>query len=768
MVASVTPIDQHEQRSPWHIGPLTLVPPAPYAESALALQRSGLGGPLPLPSLQKFPPPTGWSGAGALYPSGADVAAWTEDTPAANVGLRLADGVKGIDVDAYGDKEGASTLAAAEATLGALPPTFMSTSRHDGVSGIRLFRAPADTVLVSTLGAAGYGPHVEMVQPTHRYVVAPPSIHPEGREYRWVGPDGVDLLPGEVPSVDDLPELPPAWVAGLAVDAERADVGREVLAPLDTWPAAAATDPYVVQVCAGIATDIPRGDWHAWTFSTACRLAAAARLGLITRADLSASHRVVVARLRTARSSRSSGEEPEREAARCWRDAVERTARMTVEQARISLGIREAPAPTTATATAEDAPAADQLDEVVAGFWRARPCLAHIHQFAHARMVSPWALLGVVMARAVAAAPPTLVLPATVGGYGSLNLFVALVGESGGGKGAAEAAARDAVVLATEVESASVGSGEGIGHLYAHREKGGVVRDRTSVLFTVPEVDTLTALGSRQGATLLPQLRSAWSGEALGFAYADPTKRLPIEGHTYRMAVVLGVQPGRAAGLLEDSDGGTPQRFVWLPVTDPTIPAEPVAEPEPLSVALPRMLPSSRYVMRVCDTAVQRIRAARLARARGEGDPLDGHALFCRLKVAAALALLEEREIVTDEDWRLADVVMRVSHLTRAGVAAHLRSQSERANVARGKAEGARAAVAAEAVADHTAQRVGRVLVRHLRNHGEQSRNDLRKRLPGRDRPHYDEALARLESAGLVSVTETEHGERLALAEVDP
>lgn len=48
----------------------------------------------------------------------------------------------------------------------------------------------------------------------------------------------------------------------------------------------------------------------------------------------------------------------------------------------------------------------------------------------------------------------------------------------------------------------------GIAHLYAHRERGEVVRD--AVLFTVPEVDDLTALGTRRGATLLPQLRSAW------------------------------------------------------------------------------------------------------------------------------------------------------------------------------------------------------------------------------------------------------------------
>jgi len=64
-------------------------------------------------------------------------------------------------------------------------------------------------------------------------------------------------------------------------------------------------------------------------------------------------------------------------------------------------------------------------------------------------------------------------------------------------------------------------------------------------------------------------------GEPLGFSYADPAKALPIAPHSYRMGLVLGVQPGRAGPLLKDADGGTPQRFVWLPATDPYAPDRP-------------------------------------------------------------------------------------------------------------------------------------------------------------------------------------------------
>jgi len=102
---------------------------------------------------------------------------------------------------------------------------------------------------------------------------------------------------------------------------------------------------------------------------------------------------------------------------------------------------------------------ADELE--LDTFWRARPVLAHLHAFARARRVAPWALLGVTLARVVAVVPPVVVLPSLVGSYGSLNLFVGVVGRSGAGKGTAESAAVDAVPLPGPVATATIGSGEG-------------------------------------------------------------------------------------------------------------------------------------------------------------------------------------------------------------------------------------------------------------------------------------------------------------------
>jgi hypothetical protein len=225
-------------------------------------------------------------------------------------------------------------------------------------------------------------------------------------------------------------------------------------------------------------------------------------------------------------------------------------------------------------------------------FWDERPLLRHIFDFSRARRVSPWAVLGVELVRASTSTQPTLALPPLIAGYASLNLFVALVGISGSGKGGAERVASDAITMPI-IERATLGSGEGIAHSYRKRKRDGTIEElRSQMLFSVPEVDTLAAVAGRQGATLLPELRRAWSGESLGFAYADATRRLPMIEHSYRLGLILGVQPARARTLLDDIDGGTPQRFVWLPAIDRAAPDVAPTAPPPITWEPPRFEPS--------------------------------------------------------------------------------------------------------------------------------------------------------------------------------
>jgi hypothetical protein len=215
--------------------------PGPYATAAASYFTAGWPSVLPLPAGRKHPPPVGYTGRGALIPSRADVQCWIEEQPGANIGVRPPEGVVGVDVDAYGGKQGKATLEELEARLGPLPRRRRTTSRDDGLSGIYWLRVPLG------LGWPGVlGPGIEVIQPAHRYGVMPLSVHPEtGRPYQWVTQDG-EVLGWEPPRVEELEAMPAAWVAEFGKAAVPEPVGSrtQVLpADADAWLEALAPGP---------------------------------------------------------------------------------------------------------------------------------------------------------------------------------------------------------------------------------------------------------------------------------------------------------------------------------------------------------------------------------------------------------------------------------------------------------------------------------------------------------------------------------------------
>jgi len=228
------------------------------------------------------------------------------------------------------------------------------------------------------------------------------------------------------------------------------------------------------------------------------------------------------------------------------------------------------------------------------------------------------------------------------------------------------------------------------------------------------------------------------------------------------MCLVAGIQPLRAGCLLNDSDGGTPQRFLWMPATDPEAPDDAPDEPKPLHWSHPPLSPirnlSGGNFVKVCDQARATIDSARLARLRGQGEALDGHALLCRLKTAAALGILEGRYEVTDDDWRLAGVIQAKSDAVRSRIAAALSQQVQEKNHAQGEAEAYRAVHVAEKVADAAVKRVCGVIVRRLRRVESDSPRDLRRAVAGRDREHFTVAIERLVEAGQIEEIEGPRG----------
>lgn len=195
-----------------------------YADHAKAYLEKGYS-PLPLPPGKKWPPPEGWTGDVGPMATEKEVHQWMGldqvDGTDSNIALRLPRGVIAIDVDDYGDHGGAATMQRAVEALGSLKDVTLGKSSARGFtdpSGHRLFRIPEGVKLHASLAQAGFGPGVDIIQFHHRYIVAPPSVHPDGGTYEWHGRTVADF-----PAVEDLPMLPDAWLEALRIDRDRKD-----------------------------------------------------------------------------------------------------------------------------------------------------------------------------------------------------------------------------------------------------------------------------------------------------------------------------------------------------------------------------------------------------------------------------------------------------------------------------------------------------------------------------------------------------------------
>jgi hypothetical protein len=153
-----------------------------------------------------------------------------------NVAVRMPEGVDpdgrewkllGLDVDAYDDKPGGDTLKRWAEDWGELPPTCVSTSRDDGISGIRFYKVPRDWFGI------GGSPGIELIQRHHRQAVVAPSIH-ETRKvpYRWMNQRNTEW-PG-IPKAGQCPWLPQKYLDEL--DRDKDGTAAEVdLGEAKTW-----------------------------------------------------------------------------------------------------------------------------------------------------------------------------------------------------------------------------------------------------------------------------------------------------------------------------------------------------------------------------------------------------------------------------------------------------------------------------------------------------------------------------------------------------
>ncbi|WP_100485602.1 DNA primase [Mycobacteroides abscessus] len=388
-------------------------------------------------------------------------------------------------------------------------------------------------------------------------------------------------------------------------------------------------------------------------------------------------------------------------------------------------------------------------------FWQSRTSLSTVYTAALAGMCSPWAVLACCAARALALVDPHIKLPAIIGSRGgSLNWFAMLAAESGGGKSTAMEIAEELIPMA--IKTLNLGSGEGLIEAFGERNDDGTVKDpvagHRSILFSVDEIDSYSAVAGRSGSTVMPILRSAFTGGSLGFAYRKGNRLPVLPAHSYRMTLVCAAQPGRTRAMFADADGGTPQRFMWFPATDPRIAA--VRPTFNGSLYLPPVTdwqyPATLRVPSECEGLIVTTRASQ---ARGETAALNSHALFAREKFAYALAILDGRSAMDSEDWRLSGVAAAVSDAVRQWVLDQLAvSEAEEARQ-KGRLQG----VAKSAADIEKAVEDGALMARSIEKVSELLRKagddgltgrEVRRKLAARLQPFSEQALAVLQADG--------------------
>lgn len=401
------------------------------------------------------------------------------------------------------------------------------------------------------------------------------------------------------------------------------------------------------------------------------------------------------------------------------------------------------PRPTETTRSTELVPVSEVGPPIqVHQFWSQRPELREVWWQAQVGGVSPWAVLGSVLAQVAARIGPHVVLP-PLGGVGapaSLNLLVAVSGNTGTGKGRSSGIAKD-FCGKPYPPARKPGTGQGIAAMFTEQTKDGPVQSNDTVILNVAEITQLGAHMNQQGATITSTLLEVYMGEELGEHYANKELRRPVRDGAYRLALVAGIQPGNSHILFDHAESGLPQRFIWMPAfwPDAVLPEGQLRPPAPGSEqrkwrAWSAILPGSlddtidatgwsptdaagglqspkgkksdgpvavpvkdqilvQYAPRVRHAIEsdhsRRLNAMKKRQMAGEDDPgdPDSHLVLSRANVATLLAVwLDSTLVISDGIWELSKWVMWVSNDTRLKTQGRLASKAQERTLSRAAA----------------------------------------------------------------------------------
>lgn len=368
-------------------------------------------------------------------------------------------------------------------------------------------------------------------------------------------------------------------------------------------------------------------------------------------------------------------------------------------------------------------------------FFEQTPTLRHIMQWSQAQWANPWAGLLVVLTRLSADLPPCIQLP-RLGSLprASLNQFSAIVGGSGKGKSAYITGVDEALwprpsETMDPARTFSPSTGQGIIGYFVERRRDPNTKEwvdvqvETQALAVVDEIDNLEALAKQDGSTLLSTLKTLWTGGRDGNQNATQERRRNLRAHSYRLALLAGVQPGLGEVLFnrQAATGGLPQRFVFANTVDPTLTRERrIQDPGQLTRIVHPHLPFPQvfqsggheprlgelHTMVIDHSVVGEMMDNQIAIRLEETDALNGHWMLAKLKIAALLSILHGHDEVTRYWFDQAQLVMAHSDRTRQMLIDTIRRTASAENIAKAKGEAERTMASEATVVQRTADRV--------------------------------------------------------------
>lgn len=404
------------------------------------------------------------------------------------------------------------------------------------------------------------------------------------------------------------------------------------------------------------------------------------------------------------------------------------------------------------------------------------PGMDKVNSAATARGVNPWGVLGAAMAWVAADIPPEVTTLSEQWGKGTFNLFVALCGEPGAGKGITARLGNELVRRGGQGNFVTnsyntpvrgmVGSPEGmIGALSPRTpdEDGDEDNQPTElarVIFVIDEMNRLYGERRTQEGTQEGTLLSMWSNENVGVLRKHEKDTLAAPEWTYRVCFLVGAQAKWVHRLASETSAGLAQRWLYLPAVTTHVERPKLGrkrrttEVELPTIDVPAEVWNATKPVAIHDHVqdLMELQAYYLRKADAEGraiDPFKVHRAYNQARVAAALSVITRGLLeVSPEAWHLAAAVMDVSDLTRERISREYeyRNRQERINAAADKNR-----IHDDAVVKAAETKIVEVLER---NGGAMPGGSLRNALSRPQREVSDQAVENLLQAHTIEIEE--------------